>query len=89
MAPRNLQVELCALQVWVQQEGLRVVQIFERRDAAGNKKGTGLEARSWGTDVERQVSQTPLASRATGGVEGALPKQRMLLTGPARWRFVK
>ena len=36
---RNLQVELCALQDWVKQEGLRVVVIFEGRDAAG-KGGT-------------------------------------------------
>jgi polyphosphate kinase 2 len=32
---RKLQVELCALQDWVKQEGLRVVVIFEGRDAAG------------------------------------------------------
>jgi polyphosphate kinase 2 (PPK2 family) len=36
---RKLQVELCALQDWVKQEGLRVVVIFEGRDAAG-KGGT-------------------------------------------------
>ena len=38
-ALRKLQVELCALQDWVKQEGLRVVVIFEGRDAAG-KGGT-------------------------------------------------
>jgi polyphosphate kinase len=36
---RKLQVELCALQDWVKQEGLRVAVIFEGRDAAG-KGGT-------------------------------------------------
>jgi polyphosphate kinase 2 len=36
---RKLQVELCALQDWVKQKGLRVVVIFEGRDAAG-KGGT-------------------------------------------------
>jgi polyphosphate kinase len=36
---RKLQVELCALQDWVKQGGLRVVVIFEGRDAAG-KGGT-------------------------------------------------
>src|SRR6516165_8008722 len=36
---RKLQVELCALQDWVKQKGLRVVLIFEGRDAAG-KGGT-------------------------------------------------
>jgi polyphosphate kinase len=38
-ALRKLQVELCALQDWVKQEGLRVVLVFEGRDAAG-KGGT-------------------------------------------------
>jgi polyphosphate kinase len=36
---RKLQVELCTLQDWVKQNGLRVVVIFEGRDAAG-KGGT-------------------------------------------------
>lgn len=36
---RKLQAELCTLQEWVKQEGLRVVIIFEGRDAAG-KGGT-------------------------------------------------
>jgi len=38
-ALRKLQIELCALQDWVKHEGLRVVVIFEGRDAAG-KGGT-------------------------------------------------
>ena len=38
-ALRELQVDLCALQEWVKQEGLRVVVVFEGRDAAG-KGGT-------------------------------------------------
>jgi len=36
---RKLQVELCYLQDWVKQEGLRVIIVFEGRDAAG-KGGT-------------------------------------------------
>ncbi len=36
---RKLQVELCALQDWVKHQGLRVVVVFEGRDAAG-KGGT-------------------------------------------------
>jgi polyphosphate kinase len=36
---RKLQVELCHLQSWVKSEGLRVIVIFEGRDAAG-KGGT-------------------------------------------------
>jgi polyphosphate kinase len=38
-ALRQLQVELCALQEWVKQRELRVVVVFEGRDAAG-KGGT-------------------------------------------------
>jgi polyphosphate kinase 2 len=38
-ALRALQVELCALQDWVKQQGLRVIVVFEGRDAAG-KGGT-------------------------------------------------
>lgn len=36
---RSLQAELCALQDWVRHEGLRVIIVFEGRDAAG-KGGT-------------------------------------------------
>src|SRR5262245_23063492 len=36
---RRLQVELCKLQDWVKYKGLRVIVIFEGRDAAG-KGGT-------------------------------------------------
>src|SRR3954447_22040532 len=36
---RKLQAQLCQLQDWVKQEGLRVIIIFEGRDAAG-KGGT-------------------------------------------------
>jgi len=36
---RALQAQLCHLQAWVKQQGLRVIVIFEGRDAAG-KGGT-------------------------------------------------
>ena len=36
---RRLQIDLCRLQDWVKQEGLRVIIVFEGRDAAG-KGGT-------------------------------------------------
>src|SRR6201985_354581 len=36
---RKLQAELCKLQQWVKHEGLRVIIVFEGRDAAG-KGGT-------------------------------------------------
>ncbi|MEL6774869.1 MAG: polyphosphate kinase 2, partial [Pseudomonadota bacterium] len=32
---KRLQIELCALQGWVKQKGLRIVVVFEGRDAAG------------------------------------------------------
>ena len=38
-ALRALQIELCALQDWIKDQGLRVVVVFEGRDAAG-KGGT-------------------------------------------------
>jgi len=39
---RVLQIELCALQDWVKDQGLRVVVVFEGRDAAG--KGGSIKA---------------------------------------------
>src|SRR4051812_20917182 len=36
---RKLQAELCALQDWVKEKGLRIIIIFEGRDGAG-KGGT-------------------------------------------------
>ena len=36
---RKLQIELCKLQEWIKHKGLRIVVIFEGRDAAG-KGGT-------------------------------------------------
>jgi len=41
-ALRALQVELCALQGWVKEKGLRVIVVFEGRDAAG--KGGVIKA---------------------------------------------
>jgi polyphosphate kinase len=39
---RKLQIELCKLQEWVRHEGLRILVIFEGRDAAG--KGGAIKA---------------------------------------------
>ena len=41
-ALRELQVELCALQEWVKEEGARIIVVFEGRDAAG--KGGVIKA---------------------------------------------
>src|SRR5580692_11660345 len=38
----QLQIELCKLQEWVRHEGLRIIVIFEGRDAAG--KGGAIKA---------------------------------------------
>ena len=39
---RNLQIDLCALQDWIREKGMRVVVVFEGRDAAG--KGSTIKA---------------------------------------------
>ena len=39
---RTLQIELCALQDWTREKGLRVIVVFEGRDAAG--KGGVIKA---------------------------------------------
>jgi polyphosphate kinase 2 len=39
---RKLQIELCKLQAWVRHKGLRIIVIFEGRDAAG--KGGAIKA---------------------------------------------
>ena len=41
-ALRELQVELCALQEWVKEQGARIIVVFEGRDAAG--KGGVIKA---------------------------------------------
>ena len=41
-ALRELQVELCALQEWVKEQGARIIVVFEGRDAAG--KGGAIKA---------------------------------------------
>lgn len=41
-ALRALQIELCALQDWVKEKGLRIIVVFEGRDAAG--KGGVIKA---------------------------------------------
>jgi polyphosphate kinase 2 (PPK2 family) len=39
---RKLQIEVCKLQEWVRHEGLRIIVIFEGRDAA--RKGGAIKA---------------------------------------------
>ena len=58
---RKLQVELCHLQEWVKAKGLRVIIIFEGRDAAG--KGGTIKA------LTERVSPRSFPG---GGIAGAV-----------------
>ena len=57
---RKLQAELCHLQDWVKHKGLRVIIVFEGRDAAG-KGGT---IRALTERVSPRVFRTRGAARA-------------------------
>ena len=57
---RKLQAELCKLQDWVKEEGLRVIVVFEGRDAAG--KGGMIRA------IMERVSPRVFSRRAAGSL---------------------
>ena len=59
---RKLQAELCHLQDWVKHKGLRVIIIFEGRDAAG--KGGTIRAH------HRAGQPAGLSSRGAAGAVG-------------------
>ena len=71
----KLQIELVKLQEWIKLKGLRVVTIFEGRDAAGKgvtinfKRGEGIDqfGREQSTAPERHHEDW-LRGRLTGGV---------------------
>ena len=56
---RKLQGELCKLQEWVKFKGLRVIIIFEGRDAAG--KGGTIKAITARAIRSREVADVPPA----------------------------
>ena len=56
---RDLQAELCKLQDWVKYKGLRVIVVFEGRDAAG--KGGTIRA------ITERVSPRVFQTRCTSG----------------------
>jgi polyphosphate kinase 2 (PPK2 family) len=56
----KLQVELCKLQEWVVHKGLRIIVVFEGRDAAG--KGGAIKA------VTERVSPRVFRRRAAGAI---------------------
>jgi polyphosphate kinase 2 (PPK2 family) len=61
----SLQVELCALRDWVKQEGLRVVVVFEGRDAAG-KGGTIKAIAGPGASRRSRISPTSACQVVAG-----------------------
>ena len=65
-ALRMLQVELCVLQDWIKEQGLRMVAVFEGRDAAGKggtiKAITSASARAcsaWWRCLRRRTATSP------------------------------
>jgi len=63
---RKLQIELCKLQEWVRHEGLRIIVVFEGRDAA--RKGGTIKAITERVSprVFRVVALTSPRSRTVG-----------------------
>jgi polyphosphate kinase 2 len=80
----KLQVELCALQDWVRQHGLRVVVIFEGRDAAG--KGGTIKAIT--ERVSPRVFRVVALPAPSDREKGQLYFQRYLPHFPARGEVV-
>jgi len=80
-ALRELQVELCALQEWVKEEGARIIVVFEGRDAAG--KGGVIKA------ITERVSHRVVALPAPSDREKTqLYMQRYLQHAPAAGEIV-
>ena len=70
---RKLQTELCHLQEWVRKEGLRVIIVFEGRDAAG--KGGTIKAITRAREPSRFPGSRPsgpLGSRKDPALHAAL-----------------
>src|SRR5918992_6127419 len=83
-APRTLQVELCALQDWVKQKGLRVIVVFEGRDAAG--KGGTIKALT--ERVSPRVFRVVALSAPTEREKSQMYVQRYLPHLPAAGEIV-
>jgi Polyphosphate kinase 2 (PPK2) len=61
---RKLQARLCHLQDWVKQKGLRVIIVFEGRDAAGkgapsgrSPRGSALGSFEWRRYLRRRTAR--------------------------------
>src|SRR5262245_6997531 len=80
----KLQVELCALQDWVKEKGLRVVVVFEGRDAAG--KGGTIKAIT--QRVSPRVFQVVALPRPSDRERTQLYMQRYIRHFPAAGEIV-
>ncbi len=83
-ALRGLQVELCALQEWVKAKGLRVIVVFEGRDAAG--KGGTIKAIT--ERVSPRVFRVVALPAPTDREKTQLYMQRYLRHAPAAGEVV-
>ena len=79
---RKLQVELCHLQRWVKEKGLRVVIVFEGRDGAG-KGGT---IRALTERVSPRVFRVVALPAPSDREKSQVYMQRYLQHFPARGR---
>ena len=83
-ALRELQVELCALQDWVKEKGVRVIVVFEGRDAAG--KGGVINAIT--ERVSHRVFRVVALPAPSDRERSQLYMQRYLLHSPAAGEIV-
>jgi polyphosphate kinase len=81
---RELQVELCALQDWVKEEGARVIVVFEGRDAAG--KGGVIKAIT--ERVSHRVFRVVALPAPSDREKSQLYMQRYLQYAPAAGEIV-
>jgi len=81
---RKLQAELCKLQEWVKHKGLRVIIVFEGRDAAG-KGGT---IRALTERVSPRVFRTVALPAPSDREKGQMYMQRYIRHFPARGEVV-
>jgi polyphosphate kinase 2 (PPK2 family) len=79
----RLQVELVKLQEWIRHEGLRVVVLFEGRDAAGKGGAIKRITESLNPRVCRVVALgTPTEREKRNGTSSAMCR---ICPRPARW----
>lgn len=81
---RKLQAKLCTLQAWVKQQGLRVIIVFEGRDAAG-KGGT---IRALTERVSPRVFRTVALPAPTDREKSQMYMQRYMAHFPAAGEIV-